>query len=155
MRQHGRKDVPEACGFPFNAKEDFVVSPETVSDAHPRRPLPVAVATLLSQVGTVARMGRPLLDGCSLHYTERAQDRFATKSVIAKRRQITREHDFVTFLNHGDRSQLLLHTSNLIVAAKRSSASDRSVRSPVRNSPSSTGDRPALAAMVWSGSSLR
>ena len=47
--------------------------------------MPVAVATLLSQVGTVARMGRPLLDGCSLHYTERAQDRFATKSVIADR----------------------------------------------------------------------
>ncbi len=65
-------------------KEVFVISPETVSDAHPRRPLPVAVATLLSQVGTVARMGRPLLDGCSRHYTVRAQDRFAAKSVIVK-----------------------------------------------------------------------
>lgn len=84
-RRHGRKDVPEAYGFPFNAKEGFVVSPETLSDAHPRRPLPVAVATLLSQVGTVTRMGRPLLGGCSQHYTERAQDRFATKSVIADR----------------------------------------------------------------------
>lgn len=77
--------------MPFNAKEGFVVSSETFSDAHPRRPLPVAVATLLSQVGTVARMGRPLLDGCCLHYTERAQDRFATKSVIAERSESGRE----------------------------------------------------------------
>ena len=95
-------------------------------------------------------------------------------------RQIAHENDFSKFLNHGDRfpessqdflrrlvgrleadrtpgdePQLLLHTSKLIAAAKRSSASDGSVRSLVRNSSSSTGDRPALAAMVWSGSSLR